>query len=157
MAKKTANGGGSIRQRKNGLWEGRYSAGRDPGTGKQIQRSVYGKTQQEVRRKLNKITASIDDGLYIAPCDLTVSQWLNIWLKEYTGTVKPLTLKSYRGIVKNHLQPLLGAVKLLNLGTHQIQSVYNKLLKGETSPKTIKNINGVLNRALSQAVAIGYI
>ena len=49
---RNAQGGGTIRQRPNGLWEARYTVGRDPGTGKQIQRSVYGSTQKEVRQKL---------------------------------------------------------------------------------------------------------
>ena len=53
MAKKSAAGSGTIRKKtvtKNGkqytYWEARYSAGRDPGTGKQIQRSITGKTQK---------------------------------------------------------------------------------------------------------------
>lgn len=62
---RNAQGGGTIRQRANGLWEARYTIGRDPGTGKQIQRSVYGSTQKEVRQKLAQITASIDKGTHI--------------------------------------------------------------------------------------------
>ena len=52
MAKKRANGEGSIRKRKDGRWEGRYTAGRDPDTGKPIYKNVLGKTQAEVREKL---------------------------------------------------------------------------------------------------------
>ena len=52
MPKKSAKGGGTIRQRPNGRWEARFTIGRDPGTGRQIQRSVYGATQKEVRQKL---------------------------------------------------------------------------------------------------------
>ena len=42
---KGAKGGGTIRQRPDGRWEARYTLGIDPGTGKQIQKSVYGKTK----------------------------------------------------------------------------------------------------------------
>lgn len=52
MAKKRANGEGSIRKRKDGRWEGRYTAGRDPETGKPIYKNVLGKTQAEVKEKL---------------------------------------------------------------------------------------------------------
>ena len=38
MAKKRANGEGSIRRRSNGRWEGRYTAGIDPATGKAMQK-----------------------------------------------------------------------------------------------------------------------
>ena len=40
MAKKRANGEGNIRKRKDGRWEGRYTAGVDPETGKPIAKNV---------------------------------------------------------------------------------------------------------------------
>lgn len=52
MSHKATKRGGTIRQRSDGRWEGRYTKGRDPGTGKQILRSVYGATQNEVRQKM---------------------------------------------------------------------------------------------------------
>ena len=52
MAKKRVNGEGTIGKRKDGRWEARYIAGRDPETGKQIRKSILGKTQAEVRTKL---------------------------------------------------------------------------------------------------------
>lgn len=165
MPRKTtrnAQGGGSIRKRPDGLWEARYTLGRNPGTGKQIQKSVYGKTQAEVRKKLQQATIAIDEGTYIESAKMTVGNWLDIWLSEYTANLKPHTLKSYATHIKNHLKPALGAVKLSALNTHEIQAFYNRLQKGEDgkpglSPKTIKNLHGVLHKALSQAVEIGYI
>ena len=57
---RNAQGGGSIRQRSDGRWEARYTVGRDPGTGKQIQKSIYGATQKEVRQQLQKIVADLE-------------------------------------------------------------------------------------------------
>ena len=54
MAKKRANGEGSIRKRKDGRWEGRYTAGYDAKTGRRITKNVLGKTQAEVKEKLKK-------------------------------------------------------------------------------------------------------
>ena len=56
MQKRNAQGSGGIRQRKDGTWEARYTAGRDSGTGKQVRKSIYGKTQREVRQKLAQVT-----------------------------------------------------------------------------------------------------
>ena len=58
MAKKRANGEGSIRKRKDGRWEARYTAGYDPTTGKRIIKSALGKTQAEVKGRL---TAKIEE------------------------------------------------------------------------------------------------
>ena len=74
---RNAQGAGTIRQRPDGRWEGRVTVGRDPGTGKQVQRSVYGTTQQEVRKKLSQLVASIDTGTYKEPCKMTVG---NGWI-----------------------------------------------------------------------------
>lgn len=156
MASKNPNGAGTIRQRKDGIWEARFINGRDPATGKLIRKSVYGSTQQEVRKKLNAVTAAIDNGEYKEPSKLTISEWLDIWINEYTLNLKPLTMKSYKTQIKNHIKPSLGRVKLSALAPHHIQKFYNKL-NGDYSPKTIKNIHGVLHKGLQQAVTLGYI
>lgn len=88
MARKgtrSAQGGGTIRKKtvtRSGkeytYWESRITVGRDPGTGKQIQRSFTGKTQKEVREKLAQAVAELDRGTYTAPVKMTVGQWLDI-------------------------------------------------------------------------------
>lgn len=160
MPRKTtrnAAGGGTIRQRSDGRWEARYTVGRDPGTGRQIQKSVYGLTQKEVRQKLAKITTAIDEGTYTEPSKMTVGEWLDIWHKEYLGAVKPHTVAHYGSHIQNHLKPSIGALKLSALQPHTIQNLYNKLQEEGLSPKTIKNLHGVLHKALKQAVMLGYL
>lgn len=110
--RRNARGLGSIRQRPDGRWEGRLTIGKDPGTGKQVQRSVYGDTQKEVLQALQKLAVERDTGVYTAPTKITVKQWLEIWLDEYTGGVKSSTKISYRQHAQNHIIPALGAVKL---------------------------------------------
>lgn len=164
MARKSAAGSGTIRKKtitRNGkeytYWEARYTSGRDPGTGNQIQRSITGKTQKEVAKKLKEATASIDAGTYTAPSKMTVGQWLDIWLEEYLGAVKPRTADHYQGVVKSRIKPGLGAVKLDALNPHTIQSYYNSLSKEGLAPKTVRNLHGILHKALQQAVVNGYI
>ena len=77
-------------------WQARYSAGFDPGTGKQKQHSITGKTQKEVLQKLKAATAAIDNGSYIEPSAMTVAQWLQIWSDNYLEGIKPSTAYLYR-------------------------------------------------------------
>ena len=159
---RNAQGGGTIRQRKDGTWEGRYTVGRDPGTGKQVQKSIYGKTQKEVRQRLQQITTAIDDGIYTEPSKMSVGQWLEVWHSEYLGGVKQATIAHYKSHIETNLKPHIGAVKLAALKPHQVQALYNKLLRSEDNPKglsakTIKNLHGVLHKAMKQAVMLGYI
>lgn len=151
---RNAQGGGTIRQRPDGRWEARYTVGRDPGTGKQIQRSVYGSTQKEVRQKLAQITAAIDSGTYKEPCKMTLGQWLDIWQRDYLGGVKPATVTVYTGNIKNHIKPALGAVRLDQLHPHAVQGFVNGL---DLSPASVRLAYKVLHQALEKAVDLGYI
>ena len=155
---KNAKGAGTIRKRSDGRWEARYSMGFDPKTGKQIQRSVYGTTQKEVRQKLARITTEIDEGSYVEPSTMKVSEWLQIWLRDYIGNVKRSTVKSYTDHVNLNIVPYIGKTQLSVLSAAMVQSMYNTLQREKgLSPKTIKNVHGVLHRAMSQAQKLGYI
>lgn len=156
--KRNAAGNGSLRKRKDGLWEGRYSVGFDPKTGKQIQRSIYGKTQREVRQKMNEILVDINNGIIIQPTALTVGQWLDQWYRDYTANVRPATKACYEQHIRVHLKPSLGRFKLNKLTPQQIQYTYNSLLRErKLSPKTVRNIHGVLHKSLEQARKLGYL
>lgn len=179
---RAAQGAGSIRQRPDGTWEARYLVGRDPGTGKQLRKSVYGRTQKEVRQKLAQAIAAVDNGDYFEPSKMTLAQWLDIWTTDYMSDKKYLTVKHYKAQVNTHIKPALGAVKLSQLAPHTIQGFYNNLLKsgctvpkydkngkiikkdGKTvteqapmSAKSVRNIHGILTKVLSVAVNVGYI
>ncbi|MCI8656246.1 MAG: site-specific integrase [Oscillospiraceae bacterium] len=160
MARKStraAQGGGTIRQRPDGRWEARFTVGRDPGTGKQIQRSVYGSTQKEVRQKLAQAVAALDNGDYFEPAKMTLARWVEIWLEEYTGDKKYLTVKHYKAQCRAHIVPSLGAVKLSELTTPQIQAFYNHLQREGLASKSVRNIHGILTKCLSTAVQVGYL
>lgn len=157
-----AQGGGSIRKRPDGRWEARYTTGFDPKTGKQIQRSIYGKTQKEVRQKLNQVTAEIDSGDYLEPSGMKLSDWLDSWMTDYSGDKKYSTMKHYRAACETHIKPRLGDVPLSKLNAVMVQKFYNSLSHPEDgekalSPKTVKNVHGILSKAMSQAVRNGLI
>ena len=166
---KSASGMGNIRKKTrtvNGktytYYEARYTEGFDPGTGKQIQRSISGKTQKEVAQKLKAALAALDSGTYIAPCKMTVGEWMDIWSKQYLGGVKDSTVAAYNATIRTHIKPGIGAIRLDALDTHLVQSFYNGLReptkdRDAVSPKTVKNVHGILHKALQQAVANGYI
>ncbi len=160
MKTRNAQGAGTIRKRKDGNWEARYTIGRDPGTGKQVQRSIYGKTQAEVRKKLTSVLKDVDLGVYQEPSRLTVGEWLDIWLNEYVKpTAKHNTYANYETQIRLRLKPAFGATRLQELKRLPLQQFFNQLHTGANplSPKTIKNIHGILHKALATALDLDYI
>lgn len=157
--KRTANGSGCIRLRKDGRWEGIYSIPATDGAGKYVRKSVYGKTQEDVRKKLTKITSEIDSGTYVAPSKMKLSEWLDTWLRDYVKfSVKNYTLETYQSLCDKHIKRVIGNKTLTSITVSDIQRFYNGLLtENGLSTKTVKNIHGVLHRALEQAVTAGLI
>ncbi len=161
MSKRNAQGGGNIRKKtitRNGkeytYWEARLTVGRDPGTGKQIQRSFTGKTQKEVREKMQAAAVTVNASTYTEPTKLTLGQWLDIWLADYLGSVKPTTASTYNTMIQNHIKPALGAVRLTNLHPHTIQQFVNSLPLAAASVRLTYRI---LHIALEKAVKLDYI
>lgn len=166
MAKKRANGEGSIRKRKDGRWEGRYTAGHDPATGKTIYKNVLGRTQAEVKEKLKR---AIEDSAKLDMSKVgqyTVGQWMDVWFDNYAKIkVRPSSHQTYRGYIENHIKPNIGSIPLNKLTSLELQMLYKKLLgngrverieskkqpKG-LSAKTVRNINQIISSALNLAI-----
>ena len=166
MAKKRANGEGSIRRRKDGRWEGRYTAGHDPETGKAVYKNVLGKTQAEVKEKLAKAIEKSKRVDIVRAEKYTLGQWMEIWCEKYARIkVRPSFHATYRGYLDNHILPNIGNIPLNRLTTLDIQKFYKKLLecgrvvraesKGQPrglSAKTVRNLHQILSSALDLAV-----
>lgn len=110
MPKRRANGEGNIRKRKDGRWEGRYTVGHDPETGKAIIKNVLGKTQTEVKEKLKK---AIEENVgidYGRAKNYTVGSWLEVWMENYARVkLRPSTFKTSQGFLKTTLSRKLAA------------------------------------------------
>ena len=152
MKNRNAKGGGSVRQREDGTWEARCTI-----NGKR--RSFYGEKQSEALKSMRAAQSAADNGNYTEPSKNTVEQWMTIWLEEYVKTsAKPLTYSAYKSKVATHIIPALGKVKLSALNPTQVQSFYNDLHREKKlSPKSIKDVHGILHRAIEQAVELRYI
>ena len=164
MAKKRANGEGSIRKRAGGRWEGRYTAGYHPETGKRIIKNVLGKTQAVCKAKLKKAieeSQSLDVG---RADEYTVAAWLRTWFELYAKPhIRPSTMNYYRNI-EQHIIPAIGDIPLNKLTTRDLQKLYNDLQsngrlrkvqkkeKPGLSNSTVRGIHMMLHNALDRAV-----
>ena len=166
MAKRRANGEGSIRKRKDGRWEGRYTIGHDPVSGKQIIKNVLGKSQAEIKEKLKQALIECERIDYTKTGQHTVGSWLDTWYENVAQIkVRASSHQTYKGYIENHIKPYIGHIPLEKLTTMDLQKLYRKLLtKGRVdrieakkqptglSAKTVRNINQVISSAMDLAV-----
>jgi len=168
MPKKRANGEGSIRKRKDGRWEGRYTAGCDPATGKPIHKSVLAKTQSEAKEKLKQAIAEAEKLDMSRAKSYTLGAWIKLWYEVYAEPrLREKTKDYYLNYIDNHIISELGNTPLEKLTTIQIQKFYNDLQKSGRiqrythiklkdkglSTRVVRGIHTLLNNCLEQAVA----
>jgi integrase len=152
-------GDGSLRQRPNGSWEGRYSYTND--AGKRIIKSVYASTQTEAKRKLKDLIQNIDTLINeqgLKPNDMLVGEWLDIWMKDYKRlSVHPATYSSYYQNIEQHIRPALGNIDMQKVKPQHVQNLLNAMgqdtdERKALAPWTILKVKNILSGAFEQAI-----
>lgn len=151
MARRRARGEGSIRKRKDGRWEGRYTVGRDEETGKFIYRNVLAKTQTECKNKLREamqlqeqqqsqeevpaekkiasqqMQETADHGL-VEKKSYTVGEWLDLWYEIYSKpNLRKSTQIQYKYFLKDIVSPRIGDLPIEQLTGLRLQQLYQDL------------------------------
>src|SRR5215212_6334650 len=155
VSKKRGNGEGSIMKRKDGRWMARYMVHTTKGP---KCRHIYGRTRQEVAAKLAKAMTDRDGRIELDPSNVTVDEYLQRWLNDSVkGSVRPITFESYERLVRVHVVPAVGRIKLKALSPAHLQGLYRDRLDAGLSPSTVQRIHAVIHRALKQALRWGLV
>jgi len=149
----------SIKRKENGKYQITVEAGRDPVTGKRRRRYTTCETKKEAKIKEAELIKQVKKGIIKSSGNITVAEHLKEWLKEDCQDLAPRTYSSYKMIVKKHIVPVLGHIKLEKLNPKHIQIYQNHKLKegridgkGGLSNRTVQYHHRVLSRALKIAV-----
>jgi len=149
-------------RRRGDSWQICVESGRDPITGKRerIYETIKG-TKKEAEARMHELAHTIKTGQYIKPSELTVKDFLLKWLEDYCeNNLAPSTLQSYDMIIKTHLIPALGSIKIEDLEpmhikkyqTHKLKSGRKDGKEGGLSKRTVQYHHRVLSKALKHAV-----
>ena len=165
MSKRRANGEGNIRKRKDGRWEGRYTAGYDPDTGKRIIKNVLGKTQAEAKAKLAAAQQECEVLDVTRTDEYTVATWLRNWYELYAQpNIRTATADRYKLMIETYTIPRIGKIKLKKLTSRDLQKLYKDLMEhgrvnrrsGHGDPglssTTVRSVHLMLHSAFERAV-----
>ncbi|MDP2727158.1 MAG: site-specific integrase [Dehalococcoidia bacterium] len=142
---------GSIGRTTDGRWMARLTL---PG-GKR--KALYGKTRNEVAKKLTEALRDKDRGLPSVPQKQTVARFLGDWLEATRPTIKGTTFTRYEEYARLHIAPTLGALKLAALTPQHLQKLYAQKLVEGLSPMSVRHLHAILHRALGQALRWGLV
>jgi integrase len=153
--KSRANGDGDVFPRKNK--EGKITSYRGAYVGPDGKRRyVSGKTKEDARKALREARAGADAGLVFDAGKQTTGAYLDRWLADSVkDTLRQRTFERYERIVRVHIKPAIGRVKLKALTPAHARALYRQKLDSGLSPRTVNYIHVTLHKALSQAVSDG--
>lgn len=167
MAKRRPSGDGMVRKREDGRWEGRIVVGHKA-DGDSIFRYIYADTQKELTVKLRQ-NIDLYQGIDLTEQSrMTLTEWLERWLGQMSGTLHPSTLEHYQKGMENHVVPQLGAKMLTQVTAADLRKLYDTLKRrGRMKPRpgqsrglsgtTVHNIHATLHQALQAAMEQGFI
>jgi len=147
--KRNQNGDGSIRFRSDGRWEGRLTI--NYLNGKQIRKSVYGRTKKEVRLKLENIKKQMESGVRMDE-QYSVSDWGKIWFENKKDTLRASTSESYKYTMR-FVEEYIGKYMLPEVRTMDIESMLRSLKKQGYSTSQIEKVRAVAYAMFEKAVA----
>ncbi|MER3450249.1 MAG: site-specific integrase, partial [Chloroflexota bacterium] len=102
--------------------------------------------------------ADLQRGLPVPPERQSVGEFLERWLKDVVApSVRPRTFASYSQLVRRHLLPTLGRVRLVRLTAQDIQACLNQKRQEGLSARTVQYLHAILRRALGQAEKWGLV
>jgi len=148
MAQRRGRGEGGVRLRADGRWEASIAVGDGS------RKSHYTKTQRDALRWLADARRSIEQGAALPDERQTVAAYLTTWLASVEHDLKAGTVQRHAEIVRLHLVPRLGRLKLAKLTPLAVQSLYSDLLASGLAPSTVERIHAVLHKALEDAVRL---
>jgi integrase len=155
VSRKRGNGEGSIHRRKDGGWCAQYTVYTAEG---RKRKTLYGKPRQEVATKLAKALSDQQGGLSFDAKNLLLGKYMSLWLADSVkDTVRLTTYQGYERIVRLHIKPTLGRVKLQNLTPTHLRGLYRERLEAGLAPRMVQLIHTTLHKALKEATADGLV
>lgn len=137
---------------KDGRWAEWIDLGIDPATGRRNRKRVEGKKKRDVERKAADIRARYQRGEDVISRPRLLSELLDDWMTIALRSGKAAnTLRTYRGAIKNHLKPRLGATSVPKLQARLIQRVFDEFAR-ELAPSHVRQLKSILVLALDLAV-----
>jgi integrase len=143
---KRGNGEGSIYRHKDGRFVARVTM---PGG---VRKALYGRTRDEAAGKLHEALRALRNGLSLPSERLTVADFAERWLGAIRSTVRPRTIEIYESLIRVHIVPRLGRIKLARLSPADLQRAYADVAACGLSPKSVRHVHVLLHNMLEKAV-----
>lgn len=152
MAKRRANGEGTIYYRKDGRWEAAIKVRTT--AGKRKPKRIYARTRAEADEKLTELKRQVQQGVPVPDKTWRLGAYLDYWIADAVPVDRrPATVELYEATVRLNLKPALGGYSLQQLTVPIVQQFINQQLEeGHYSLRKVQVMRTVLSAALTNAM-----
>ncbi len=162
MAKRRANGDGTLRKRDDGRWEGRLVVGTKK-NGQTLYKGFTNKSQKEVLSQMNLFKEKLKGAVLCEDYRMTLGEWLDKWLNEHMAfSIRESTKQGYSRYIE-YIKPHLGHKQVSAITTADVQKMYNKLKESgrqrnhptmghQLSDSMVRSIHMMLHEAMEYAM-----
>jgi integrase len=147
-----SHGEGSVTARGPNRWRIRYDGPTAAdGSRRQVSETISG-TKSKALAVLRERIRTLETGQFVRPSQLTVGHYMNGWLRSHAEHVSPKTLENYASMVKNHIEPIVGQIKLQNLEPHHLSTMFDAMSEKQLSSATRAFCHKTMRKALGDAI-----
>ena len=126
----------TIRQRKNGLYEGRIS---NDG----IRKSFYGYTKAEIKNKAKSYLMKVENG-FSEPKKILLSDYIEYWLKTYKlNKIEPPSYYRLYSVYEHQLKDSIGQKMMGDIKARDIQNFIDEMANPSTDKTKSLAISGL--------------
>jgi integrase len=138
-------------------WSYVIDVGRDE-EGKRRQRWKGGhRTRSEAERELRRALHHLDTGGDPFPEEMTTAAFLTRWLEHQKGRLRPHPYKRYSQIVRDHVLPVIGELRIDRVRPAHVQRVLDEVAAKGLAVRSVVETRAVLSSAMRQAAAWGLV
>ncbi|MBE6906986.1 MAG: integrase [Ruminococcaceae bacterium] len=113
--------------------------------------------QHEAEMKV-KLAATSYIPAITAQSKMTVKEYMETWVENHgKANLRPSTLASYRGYIRNHIVPHVGYVQLRQLTPAMLDDMFQKMFEKGLSQSSVRYTQRILSVALEAARKYRYI
>jgi len=142
-------------RRRGDAWTTLVDLPRDPVTGKRRQKRITAPTKRACKELALRVLQDAEAGLLSGAERVTVGEYLDRWLASVEPNLRPSTFRRYSDLMRQHVVPVVGNVRLIKLAPLDVQRLYASKLEAGLSPSSVHLLHNILHRALKQAMRWG--
>jgi integrase len=145
---------------RNGIWGIRYTLPAGPDGKRRQKRESLGRGprdgpqpgEKDAEERLRDRLHELDHNIIADAGTLTVAQYFARWLLLGQPDRSPTTHERYEQLIRLHIVPLIGHVRLGKLRPLQILGCLSNARNSGLAPKTVKHIHTLIHCGLTRAV-----